>query len=76
MIRLSALDLPAGVQQAITGQSIKLAGIEIPPGVSPKVGEAYISGFRTVMLICAGLALVGAVISWAMIGGKAAKPGK
>jgi EmrB/QacA subfamily drug resistance transporter len=78
---LSALNLPAGVQQAITGQSIKLAGIEIPPGVSPKVhaaiqqaiDEAYISGFRTVMLICAGLALVSAVISWVMIGGQAAK---
>jgi len=78
---LSALNLPAGVRQAITGQSIKLAGIEIPPGVSPKVhaaiqqtiDEAYISGFRTVMLICAGLALVSAVISWVMIGGKAAR---
>jgi len=78
--RLSALNLPAGVQQAIAGQSIKLAGIEIPPGVSATVhaaiqqaiDEAYITGFRTVMLICAGLALVSAVISWAIIGGKVA----
>src|SRR5947209_7151879 len=77
---LSALNLPAGVRQAIAGQSIKLAGIEIPPGVSATVhaaiqqaiDEAYITGFRTVMLICAGLALVSAVISWAIIGGKVA----
>jgi hypothetical protein len=77
---LSALSLPAGVQQAIAGQYIKLAGIEIPRGVSATVQAsiqqaidgAYITGFRTLMLICAGLALVSAVISWVMIGGKAA----
>jgi hypothetical protein len=34
---LSALNLPAGVQQAIAGQSIRLAGIEIPRGVSTTV---------------------------------------
>jgi len=78
--RLSGLNLPAGVQQAITGQYIKLAGIEIPQGVSGTVqatiqqaiNESYITGFRTVMLICAGLALVSAVISWVMITGKVA----
>jgi predicted MFS family arabinose efflux permease len=77
--RLSALNLPSDVHQAITAQSDKLAGIQIPPGLSEPmqmavkhaIDDAYITGFRTVMLICAGLALLSSVIAWAMISGNA-----
>ena len=73
------MNLPAGRKLAIAGQYTRLAGIEIQRGVSGTVqaaiqqaiDEAYITGYRTVMLICAGLALASAVISWVTIGGQA-----
>ena len=78
--RVSSLNLPAGVQLTIAGQYSRLAGIEIPRGVGGTVqaaiqqatNESYITGFRILMFICAGLALASAVISWMMIAGKVA----
>ncbi len=75
---LTTLGLPTNVMQAVTAQSDKLAGIQIPPGLSrasgsaihQAIGNAYISAFRTVMFISAGLSLASAVIAWIMIGGK------
>jgi hypothetical protein len=79
--QLAALSLPMGVHQAILQQSGRLAGIEIPRGVSTgvqmsikqAVNDSFIAAFRTVMLISAGLAIVSALISWLMISGKTAK---
>jgi hypothetical protein len=73
-----SLNLPSGVQQAIDVQRTRLAGIVIPPGVSSQVramlkqaiDESFVSGFRVVLLICAGLALASALVSWLMIDGK------
>ncbi len=78
--QLAALSLPGGIHQAILQQSGRLAGIEIPRGVSAgvqasikqAVNESFIAAFRTVMLISAGLAIVSALISWLMISGKTA----
>lgn len=78
--QLAALSLPSGIHQAILQQSGRLAGIEIPRGVSTgvqasikqAVNESFITAFRTVMLISAGLAIVSALISWIMISGKTA----
>ena len=75
---LAALHLPIDVQQGIARQYARLAGIGIPRNVSATtqvaikqaINEAYIAAFRTVMLISASLALLSAIVSWLMIGGK------
>ena len=77
---LAALSLPAGIHQAISQQSSRLAGIEIPGGMGANVqasikqaiNESFVTAFRVVMLISAGLSVASAVISWIMISGKTA----
>ncbi len=75
-------DLAAGkvspaTAEAVSAQHAKLAGIE-PPASAPAdarravrraVDEAFVSGFRRVMLIAASLSLASAVVAWLMIGG-------
>jgi predicted MFS family arabinose efflux permease len=68
---LAHLPLPPGVQQGLHADRIKLAGLQPPPGLNPTVntavkeaiGEAFVFGFRIVMLICAGLSLAGVVVA-------------
>ncbi|HWT17882.1 MAG TPA: MFS transporter, partial [Variovorax sp.] len=53
----------------------------LPPGVDAAtaaalkkaVAESFVAGFRWVMLLSAGLAVLSALSAWLMIGGKAAK---
>jgi hypothetical protein len=50
----------------------------VPSGVDPAtasaiqraVGESFVAGFRRVMLVCAALALLSALSTWVLIGGK------
>ena len=78
--RLDRLDLPAGIQQAMSEQRVNLAAAQIPPEAGPDlrapleqaVKEAYVAGFRWVMLAAAGLALASAIIARAMIEGEEA----
>ena len=59
-------------------QRIKLAGIDLPTHVSGEVqvalkraiGESFVSSFRLVSLICAGLALASALSAWRLVEGK------
>ncbi len=44
----------------------------MPAGCAHAVAAAFVSGFRWVMLMCAGLALLSAASAWWMIGGKTA----
>jgi EmrB/QacA subfamily drug resistance transporter len=79
--RLAAAAIPAGIGAAVTAQRAKLAAIEPPAGASADlqaavrhaVDGAFLSGFRRVMGIAAGLALMSAVSGWAMIGGGASR---
>ncbi len=56
-------------------QRVKLAGIQIPASTTHQlhaalklaVGESFINGFRLAALMCAGLALLGALCGWVMI---------
>ncbi len=69
------LKLPPQIHQQIEMQQEKLAGIAIPKEVNNQqreaikraINEAYINGFRTVMLLCVGLAILSAIIAWLMI---------
>lgn len=71
-IRLARLEIPPEVQQTLEGERIKLAGAEIPAGLSGEVREAleravaesFMTSFRLVMLIAAGLALASALSAW------------
>jgi EmrB/QacA subfamily drug resistance transporter len=58
------------------GQRSRLAGAEMPPGIDATaaaalkraVAESFVAGFRWVMLLSAGLALLSALSAWMMIG--------
>ncbi|GHO46168.1 MFS transporter [Ktedonospora formicarum] len=75
---LASLHLTPTVQQAIDSQRVKLAGITIPDNVSAgtqaalkqAIDESFVSSFRLIMLVCAGLALVSAFSAWLLVEGK------
>ncbi|KPU92419.1 MFS transporter [Variovorax paradoxus] len=77
--RLQAANASAQVTALFEGERASLAGAAMPPGVDAAtaetlrraVAEAFVAGFRWVMLLSAGLALLSAVSAWRMIGGKA-----
>ena len=78
---LATLHLAPGVQHVIDVQRVKLAGITIPTSVSGEmqvalkraVDEAFVSSFRLVSLVCAGLALASALCAGLLIEGKKVK---
>jgi EmrB/QacA subfamily drug resistance transporter len=73
--RLAILEIPSEVQKMLAEQQSKLAGAEIPPGLSNEmsavlkqaIAESFVDGFRWVMLVAAGLALASALIAALMI---------
>ena len=80
---LAHLSLPPDVVQQIHANEIKLAGLQVPAGLNPStktaveesIAEAFVFGFRVVMLICAGLSLVSAAVAWLMIPKDRDRPG-
>jgi EmrB/QacA subfamily drug resistance transporter len=73
---LTAANVAPATADAVLAQRAQLAAIEPPSGASPQtrlavhhaVSEAFVSGFRRVMLIAAALALASAISAWLMIG--------
>lgn len=67
--------LPPSLMQAIKNDETKLAALPVPTGVDAATrarvqhatGEAFVFGFRSVMLICAGFAMAAAAVAWIMI---------
>jgi EmrB/QacA subfamily drug resistance transporter len=53
--RLGALDAPAGLDA------------QAAAGVRDAIARAFAFGFRTIMLVCAGLAIASATVAWNMI---------
>ena len=76
--KLPALDVSREVAAFLDGQRDKLAGAALPANldgataaaVRRAIGEAYVAGFRWIMLLSAGLALLSALGAWLMIDGK------
>jgi EmrB/QacA subfamily drug resistance transporter len=74
---LAHLQLPPAILQQLRADEIKLAGLPVPAGLNPGtraaieqlIGEAFVFGFRIIMLICAGLSVASAVVSRRMIPG-------
>jgi hypothetical protein len=76
--RLAHLELPSQVEQTLDEQRVKMAGAEVPAGVSSEVraeieqaiAESFVTSFRVAMVTAAGLALASALTASVMIGGK------
>jgi predicted MFS family arabinose efflux permease len=76
---LAAQHLPPGILKYIQSNEIKLAGLDLPSGlqadtitvVRASISRAFIFGFRTVLLICAGLSLVSSLVAWLLIPARA-----
>src|SRR6266852_3881353 len=72
---LAHLLLPPAILQKLQADEIKLAGLQVPAGLNPStkaaikesIAEAFVFGFRMVMLICAGLSVASAAVAWLMI---------
>ena len=73
--------LPAQVEAAVYERRGDLTGLEPPPdltdvqqrAVREVVSSAYLSGFRVVVAVSAGLAVLGAGVAWGMVAGKEIK---
>ncbi len=67
--------LPPGILQYVQANEIKLAGLDLPSGLDAdktalirvSISHAFVFGFRSVMLICAGLSLASAAVASLMI---------
>jgi EmrB/QacA subfamily drug resistance transporter len=75
--RLAQLSLPPSILQKVQVDEIKLAGLQAPASLDPStkatikqsVAEAFVFGFRMIVLICAGLCAASAALAWRMIPG-------
>lgn len=73
--RLVALNISPQVQQLLAPERIRLAGAEVPPGLSNEISTSikqaialsFVDGFRLVMWIAVGLALASAIVSFLTI---------
>src|ERR1700733_7984615 len=67
--------LPPGILHYVQSNEIKLAGLDLPSGLDTdttalirvSISQAFVFGFRTVMLICAGLSVASAAVASLMI---------
>jgi EmrB/QacA subfamily drug resistance transporter len=72
---LAGVPLSTVQRKEIKSDYVQLAALEIPPGldrntsneIKTSINQAFVSGFRLVMLICAGLSVLGAAQSWWLI---------
>ncbi len=70
--RIASLNLPADAQAQLDAQRVNLAAAQPPTGldqqtaavVNQAIDEAFIRGFRVVMLLAAGLAVASAASAW------------
>ena len=72
---LDHLTLPSWVQQELRAHESRLAGLQAPDNLDPNtkavindsIRQAFVFGFRIVMLVCAGLSLASAAVAWLML---------
>ena len=81
---LAHVSLPTNILHEVQVNEIKLAGLPVPSGlntstkniVKESIDEAFVFGFRIVMLICAGLSVVSSVVAGIMVPGRNGGPQK
>jgi EmrB/QacA subfamily drug resistance transporter len=72
---LANLGLSSDVRHEIQSQVIKLAGLEPPSildagtsaAIRTAINQAFVFGFRLIMLLCAGLAAASSAVAWLFI---------
>src|SRR6266849_2782094 len=72
---LAKLGLSSDVLHEIQSQVIKLAGLEAPSNldagtsaaIRTLIDQAFVSGFRLIMLLCVGLAAASSAVAWLFI---------
>jgi MFS family permease len=73
--KLANFALPPGTLHDIQADEIKLAGLQLPASLNPSTGaairesvrDAFVFGFRIIMLICAGLSVASGAVAWLLI---------
>jgi hypothetical protein len=73
--RLTSLNLPANIVQDLRSRDIELAGLvprrgldaDTVAAIRRAISESFISGFRVVLLCCAGLSIGSALIAWRLL---------
>lgn len=76
--RLQSLNVTPEVKQVLDQQRTRLAAVELPKDMNPAVArslkqavdESFVAGFRRVVGVAAGLALLSALSAWLLIDGK------
>ena len=79
--RLDAANLPETAKHTVMEQRTRLTQIEMPSGLAAdqqlelkrSIDESFLSGFRWVMAVSAGLAVLSSISAWTMIDGKTVK---
>jgi hypothetical protein len=72
---LVSVSLPSYILHELQVNEVKLAALQVPAGldaaadaaINESVREAFVYGFRIVVLICAGLSLASAAAGWLII---------
>jgi EmrB/QacA subfamily drug resistance transporter len=73
--KLANLSIQPSILHDITADETRLAGLPLPvsldeptrESIRDSIAEAFVFGFRLVMLICAGLSVASAGVAWLMI---------
>jgi EmrB/QacA subfamily drug resistance transporter len=81
---LNQLTIPVSAREALNTERIKLAAADVPLSLDEQtrnsikqvIDECFVVGFRRVMLVGAGLALMGSLLAWAVIRGPETKAGR
>jgi MFS family permease len=76
--RLAHLNLPTGAEQQLEKQKVKLGAAQVPGGldaaqsanVERAIDEAFVSGYRVVMLVATAMSLASAISAALLLGGK------
>jgi hypothetical protein len=72
---LTNLSLSPTILNEVRANVTKLAGLQLPTGLDPatqaaltgSIKQAFLLGFRVVLLICAGLSAASAAVAWFLI---------
>jgi EmrB/QacA subfamily drug resistance transporter len=78
---LASLHLSREVLTSIQSNLVRLGGLELPSSLDDRkvqvlrieIAQAFVFGFRTIMLVCAALALAAACTAWRMIPNKSSR---
>lgn len=80
---LAGMNLNASLVEELESNAVKLGALDVPRGADPRtadaihsiIAEAFVFGFRLIMLICAGLAVASAAIAWRKIPSQSGEAG-